>query len=104
MGQTGDGRISSTSSHYKSLTAMSVGSCHIPEARFSKIARGLLQHTSLQTLEIQYTNRTLLEAELESLKHLTCMTTTLSIVGKVNKCYFLVPFPAGICHHSALIT
>jgi len=95
----GSAALAEMLSHNKSLTALSVGSCHIPAAGFSKIARGLLQHTSLQTLEIEYTNRTVLEAKLETLKHLTRMTTTLSIVGKVNKCYFLVPFP-GIYHHS----
>lgn len=67
LGMEGSTALAEMLSHNKSLTALSVGSCHIPAAGFSKIARGLLQHTSVQTLEIEYTNRTILEAELETL-------------------------------------
>ena len=50
----------------KSLSELNLGRCHIPKAGLTKIARGLLQNTTLQTLKLWPLQH--LEAEMERLK------------------------------------
>ena len=53
----------------KSLTELNLRWCGIPEAGLREIARGLLQNTSLQTLNVWSTEqKAFLEAEMERLK------------------------------------
>ena len=53
----------------KSLTELNLGLCDLPEAGLREIARGLLQNTSLQTLNLwPLPQKTFLEAEMERLK------------------------------------
>ena len=52
----------------KSLTELNLLGCNIPEAGLRQIARGLLQNTTLNTLNLWPPEKAFLEAEIERLK------------------------------------